>query len=147
GGLLSQHIGIDLTAAATIDHIEKKYENVAGVDIPVYEGVIFLPFEYPLLGTPAWLDVAMADLREMAKARARVIVAKEKKEALEKELREVSIRVNLFEKNLIPRSQTNIKRIKVFLGDQELAAVGQAKVAKTKIEERKLLRKKVEDAR
>ena len=66
----------------------------------------------------------------------------EKKAALDKELREVSIRVNLFEKVLIPRSEANIKKIKVFLGDMELAAVSQAKVAKTKIEAGKEKRKK-----
>ena len=40
---------------------------------------------------------------------------------------------NLFEKILIPRAKANIKKIKVFLGDQLLAAVSQAKVAKTKV--------------
>ncbi|HEY5259666.1 MAG TPA: V-type ATP synthase subunit D, partial [Rhabdochlamydiaceae bacterium] len=53
-----------------------------------------------------------------------------------KELRDVSIRVNLFEKILIPRAQGNIRKIKIFLGDQQLAAVCQAKVAKQKILER-----------
>lgn len=44
----------------------------------------------------------------------------------------------MFEKILIPRALKNIKKIKVFLGDQQLAAVSQAKVAKKKIEERNL---------
>ena len=56
-----------------------------------------------------------------------------KKAALAKELREVSIRVNLFEKIMIPRAKENIKRIKIFLGDQQLAAVSQAKESKKKI--------------
>ena len=73
----------------------------------------------------------------LAEAKARIEVAIEKKTALETELREVAIRVNLFEKILIPRAQKNIKKIRVFLGDMQLAAVSQAKVAKTKIEERK----------
>lgn len=136
-GLLSEQIGLDLTHAAKVKQIDKIYENIAGVDIPIFQGVTFVPFDYPLFSTPAWLDAAVADLRKMASARAKVLVAEEKKAALEKELREVSIRVNLFEKNLIPKSKQNIKRIKVFLGDQELAAVGQAKVAKAKIELRK----------
>jgi V/A-type H+-transporting ATPase subunit D len=140
-GLLSQYVGIDLTQSARIDKIEKKYENIAGVDVPIFESVRFVHFEYPLFTTPTWLDAAIADLRKMAIARAKILVAEEKKEALEKELREVSIRVNLFEKNLIPKATQNIKRIKVFLGDQELAAVGQAKVAKSKIEERKKKKK------
>ena len=135
--LLSERVGFDLTQAAKVQQIVKTYENIAGVDIPVFEGVIFAPLEYPLFTTPVWLDAAVADLRSMATARARVLIAEEKKQALEEELREVSIRVNLFEKNLIPKAEENIKRIKVFLGDQQLAAVGQAKVAKSKIEERK----------
>ncbi len=141
GSLLSEKIGLSLQQAAEVKSIDKRYENIAGVDVPIFEGVSFKPFEYPLFSTPAWLDGAVLHLRAMVKARAEVMVAEEKLEALEKELREVSIRVNLFEKNLIPRSQHNIKRIKVFLGDQELAAVGQAKVAKTKIEQRKLKEK------
>lgn len=53
---------------------------------------------------------------------------------------EVSIRLNLFEKILIPRTKKNIKKIEVFLGDQELAAVAQAKVAKSKILKKKSTR-------
>jgi V/A-type H+-transporting ATPase subunit D len=34
---------------------------------------------------------------------------------------------------------TNIKKIKIFLGDQQLTAVSQAKVAKAKIEKSRLL--------
>ena len=41
--------------------------------------------------------------------------------------------MNLFEKILIPRSLENIKKIKMFLDDQQLAAISQAKVAKQKI--------------
>ena len=126
-----------MTESAKIEAIEKKYENIAGVDLPIFEGVIFAPFTYPLFSTPPWLEGVVADLRKLAISRARVLVAEEKKTALEKELREVSIRVNLFEKNLIPKALQNIKRIKVFLGDQQLAAVGQAKAAKSKILQRK----------
>ncbi|MCB1119279.1 MAG: hypothetical protein KDK65_04905, partial [Chlamydiia bacterium] len=95
-----------------------------------------------LFDTPAWVDAAIVNLRSVAEAKAQVIVAKEKKDALEHELREVSIRVNLFEKILIPRANRNIKKIKVFLGDQQLSAVAQAKSAKAKIEKRQLAHEK-----
>ncbi len=137
GGLLSTPIGLDFTASARVETIEKEYENIAGVDIPLFQGVSFAPFDYPLFSTPAWLDSYVKQLRELAVDRAKILVAEEKLQALEKELREVSIRVNLFEKNLIPKAKQNIRKIKVFLGDQELAAVGQAKVAKEKIEKKK----------
>jgi V/A-type H+-transporting ATPase subunit D len=45
--------------------------------------------------------------------------------------------VNLFEKVMIPQAMENIKRIAVFLQDQQLAAVARAKVAKSKIEAKK----------
>ena len=136
-GLMSEKFGLNYEETAKVRKIEKHYENIAGVDIPIFENVVFEPLNYSLLDTPAWLDAFVVDIQKMAVAKAKVLIAHEKKLVLEKELREVTIRVNLFEKNLIPKAEQNIKKIKVFLGDQELAAVSQAKVAKTKIEMKK----------
>lgn len=132
--LLTEREGVDLSDAAEIIAVNKRSENIAGVDVPYYESVTFAPFTYSFFETPPWLDAAVAGIRRVAEAKAEVQVAEDRKFALERELREVSIRVNLFEKILIPRAQRNIKKIKVFLGDQELAAVSQAKVAKEKIQ-------------
>ena len=57
----------------------------------------------------------------------------EKERLLKEELRTTSQRVNLFEKRLIPELKENIRRIKIFLGDQETASTGWAKMAKAKI--------------
>jgi len=135
--LLTDREALDFDAAVHIENVAKRYDNVAGVDVPYFESITFAPFSYTLFETPAWVDSVIQGLRKLAEAKARIEVAKEKKIALEKELREVSIRVNLFEKILIPRATRNIKKIKVFLGDQQLAAVSQAKVAKRKIQEAK----------
>jgi V/A-type H+/Na+-transporting ATPase subunit D len=132
--LLSTRTTIDPLQAVKIKQIHKRYENVAGVEVPYYEGVDFEEFTYNLFETPPWVDAAVVELRNLAVLREHVQVAYEQREALEKEWREVSIRVNLFEKILIPRAIDNIRKIKVFLGDQQLAAVSRAKVAKTKIE-------------
>lgn len=136
--LLTEKVSVNLTDAAKVVTIMKRYENIAGVEVPYFDGMTFEEFSYDLFETPAWVDGVVIGLRGLATANARITVAQEKKEALEKEWREVSIRVNLFEKILIPRALRNIKKIKVFLGDQQLAAVSQAKVAKAKIEEQKL---------
>lgn len=135
--LLSDTTEIDPMGAAKIEQINKRYDNIAGVEVPYFEGITFVDFQYTLFDTPAWLDGVVKGVRGLAEAQVKIDIAREKKTALEKELREVSIRVNLFEKILIPRSLTNIRKIKVFLGDQQLAAVSRAKVAKRKIEERK----------
>ena len=122
-----------LLEAAGIENVEKDEENIAGVDIPIFVSVKFTEATYPFLTTPLWWDSALKQLRAAAVAREKVLIAREKKTRLEKELRDVSIRVNLFEKNLIPKAERNIRKIKVFLGDQELASVSQAKAAKRKI--------------
>lgn len=134
---LLEKVSSDVIHYAEILHVKKRYENIAGVEIPLLEKVVFREPEYFLFDTPEWTDRATELLREFITAREKISVAEEKRRALEKELREVSIRVNLFEKILIPRAQENIKKIRIFLGDQQLASVAQAKVAKRKIAEKR----------
>jgi len=135
--LFSEYTAVDPEHAAKVNSIVKSYENIAGVEIPYYKDVIFENLSYSLFETPPWVDGAVEGMRGMVEGKIRVFIGEEKVQALGKELREVSIRVNLFEKVLIPRSIEDIRKIKVFLGDQELAAVAQAKVAKNKIEANK----------
>jgi len=124
---------VNAVAYADVLHVKKTYENIAGVEIPLFEKITFRQADYALFDTPIWTDAAVKILQEHATIKEKIGIAEEKKRALEKELRAVSIRVNLFEKILIPRATANIKKIRIFLNDQQLAAVAQAKVAKKKI--------------
>ena len=143
--LLTDPESLPLFEGTSIIEIERRFENIAGAEIPYFKGVIFKQPSYAFFDTPLWLDGALSSLRKLVIAKEKVHVAEEKKMILEKELKEVSIRVNLFEKVLVPRAQANIKKVKVFLGDQELASVAQAKVAKNKIILRKELQKNQEN--
>jgi V/A-type H+-transporting ATPase subunit D len=136
--LLSDKTAIDPKHAADVTKVSKHYENIAGVEVPYFDSITFADFNYSLFETAPWVDQVVVGLRSLAEARERIVVAREKKTALEKELKDVSIKVNLFEKILIPQALGFIKKIKVFLGDQQLAAVARAKVAKNKIEANKL---------
>jgi V/A-type H+-transporting ATPase subunit D len=49
-------------------------------------------------------------------------------------LRIVTQRVNLFEKVKIPESKENIRRINIYIGDQQTNSVGRSKIAKKKCE-------------
>jgi V/A-type H+/Na+-transporting ATPase subunit D len=131
--LLLDKQSVDPLQYATIVQVQKHFENVAGAELPIFDGILFKESDYFLFDTPVWMDQAIGLTREFVIAREKLKIAEEQKKALEKELREVSIRVNLFEKVLIPRSIENIKKIRIFLGDQQLTAVAQAKVAKAKI--------------
>lgn len=133
-GLLATKTSIDPLQAVKIKKVFKSHENIAGVEVPFFEGIEFEDFTYSLFETPPWVDAAVVELRALTEIHERLRVAEEQKAALYEEFHQVSIRVNLFEKILIPRATENIRVIKVFLGDQQLAAVSRAKVAKTKIE-------------
>lgn len=135
--LFTQVLPVSVSQFAKITKLTKRYENIAGAEVPYFESISFEPITYNLFETPVWLEGAIQGLRKVSVAKAKLEISEEKLKLLEHELREVTIRVNLFEKILIPRAERNIKKIKVFLGDQQLAAVSQAKVAKMKILERK----------
>ena len=137
-GLFSLNTGYDLAVLVTVLDVQKRYENIAGADVPYYVDTAFKPISYDLFDSPPWLDEAVDHIKELYRRKEKIAIATEKKKILERELREVTIRVNLFEKILIPRCERNIKKIKVFLGDMQLAAVCQAKVAKAKILEHKV---------
>lgn len=132
--LFDLDLGMPFGAIGKVTELKKHYENVAGVELPLFDGMTFHDLNYSLLGTEAYVDRLVELVRSAKEAFVRVTIAIEKKEAIEKELRAVSIRVNLFEKILIPRTTDDIRRIKIFLSDQQLAAVARAKVAKKKIE-------------
>ena len=132
--VFATRFSINIFDYVSATEIRRDYENIAGCDVPIFKGISFKALDYDLFDTPTWLEGAIYGLRKLSEIDAHITVLHEKKKALESELRDVSIRVNLFEKVLIPECQKNIKTIKVFLGDQQLAAVAQAKVAKTKIE-------------
>jgi len=53
---------------------------------------------------------------------------------LQIELRTTTQRVNLFEKVKIPEARTNIKKITVYLGDQQVAGVVRGKISKRNLE-------------
>lgn len=121
--------------------VEKKnlsFDNIAGIEVPVLKSLTFKQSDDSIQFRPFWHADMTKHLRFAKKAYVTLEVSKEKKRILEEELRSVSIRVNLFEKRLIPDTEGDISTIKVFLGDQDLAAVSLSKLAKEKIEKKKL---------
>ncbi len=127
--------GINVADLATFKDIKTSSSNVAGVAIPIFEEVVFPDAHYSLFSTPAWVDRALADLREVNKRSARLDILQQQTDLLQKELTKIVQRVNLFEKVKIPESRENIRRIRIQLGDEMTSAVGRAKIAKNKLDE------------
>lgn len=132
-GLLSEP-GVDLKPWISPQEVACGRKNIAGVDLPVFEQVKFLPEEYDLFVTPLWVDAAIPALRAIASLTEEIKVVEKGIEILRHELRITTQRVNLFEKVKIPEAEENIRRIKIYIGDQMANAVGRSKAAKRKIE-------------
>ena len=125
--------GVPLHALAQPEQIVTSPKNIAGIEVHVLEEVRFPAATYSLFGSPAWVDQALADMREQSQAEAVVEVLRREESVLQRELRHVIQHVNLFEKVLIPRYQEAIRRIRIRLGDEMTAAIGRAKIAKAKL--------------
>lgn len=123
---------VDLSGLVTVSELRTGIENVVGIKLPVLEAVEFEVADYSLLGKPHWVDMAVRRLRDYADLKARHEVARERVQILRQAARKITQRVNLFEKVLVPKAESNIKRIQIFLADAERAAVVQSKIAKLK---------------
>ncbi len=115
------------------DKIIRGEGNIAGVAIPVFQDLTFKEIDYSVEDYPLWVDKAVYLLRDSAKIDAMMATLRIQVELLGKELRTTSQRVNLFEKVKIPETKENIRRIGIYIGDQQTAAVVRGKIAKKKL--------------
>ena len=113
-----------------ISSIKTAQGNIAGVAIPLFEGAEFEIFPYDLARLPLWLDLAVDNLKQVFLIDLEAQIVEEQRKRLDHELRITTQRVNLFEKIKIPEARENIKKIQVYLGDQQTAAVVRGKIAK-----------------
>ena len=134
--VLADLAGLNVPQLAEPAAVRTGQTNVAGVNMPVFEDVEFPEARYSLFATPAWVDRALADLRTLNRHRAEADVLSQQFELLDRELTKIIQRVNLFEKVKIPEAREIIRVIRIKLGDEMTAAVGRAKIAKTKLAEK-----------
>ncbi len=120
----------------SVKYIKTGSGNVAGVEIPVFQGAEFELAPYDLFLTPLWVDSAMDRVKRALLLDLESGILDVQLERLALELKTTSQRVNLFEKVKIPETAENIKRIRIYLGDQQTAQVVRGKIAKRKVIER-----------
>jgi len=108
--------------------------NVAGVPVPLFEGAEFQTAEYDYLEKPLWLDAAVDFMKKELLLDLEIQCMEEEQRRLRKELQTTSQRVNLFEKIKIPEAKAIIKKIGIYLGDQQTAAVVRGKISKRGME-------------
>ena len=117
----------------TVSNIRKGMGNIAGVAIPTFAGADFSRGDYDLYETPLWVDIAANHMEKAMSLDLEAEVLDEQVRLLEAELRSTSQRVNLFEKVKIPETQENIKKISIYMADQQVNAVVRSKISTRKV--------------
>ena len=113
-----------------VGRVQTESANIAGVEIPVLQAMDFATESHDLFLTPPWVDEALSLFAALARLDVEIGLLNRQVSLLQAELRVTSQRVNLFEKVKIPQAIESIRRINIFLGDQQTAAVVTGKTAK-----------------
>lgn len=123
-----------ITRLVSVREVQSGQKNVAGIPLPVFEGIQFDIKSCSRFATPPWVDKGIVFVKELLELREKMKILVEQELLLSMELRKITQRVNLFEKVMIPRAKENIRIIKIQLAEEETAAVGRSKIAKAKSE-------------
>lgn len=121
-----------LSGLVEVKEIKTSRANVAGVEIPVFDGIETDVKPIDLWATPAWIDEAVAALTDVLALQCERTVLERQRDLIAQELRMASQRVNLFEKVKIPACKENIRVIKIAIGDEQTASVTRGKIAKSR---------------
>ncbi|MGN0845782.1 MAG: V-type ATP synthase subunit D [Kiritimatiellia bacterium] len=121
-----------LKGLVAVRDVKVSKANIAGVEIPVFDGIETDVKPVDLWSTPAWVDDAVRALTDVLALQCERAVLQRQRELIFEELRTTSQRVNLFEKVKIPACRENIRVIKIAIGDEQTAAVTRGKLAKSR---------------
>lgn len=125
---------VDVSAYISVNKVNTKPLDVAGVRVREYDGV---DFEVSAVAedTPLWVDDAIELMQKQLQLMAEISCLQDQILLLEEELLEVRARIKLFENRRIPNARMAIRKIGQKLQDDERLTIATAKVVKTKEKE------------
>jgi V/A-type H+-transporting ATPase subunit D len=129
-GALYGDLGPFLRYFIEIKEVQSSIRNVAGLKVPEFQGIAFSDPPYSFFATPLSFEEVLRQSREAIECREAIRMLKQGEQVLFEGFRKTSQRINLYEQRLIPDCREAIRKIVVYLQDQQAAAVGVAKVAK-----------------
>lgn len=130
---------IDIGELFSLEEVVTTSGNIAGIDIEIFEKVVFKDVEYDLFETPLWVDKGIEACKEKIRLQLKIKTLEEQIALLQQELRITVQRINLFDKVKIPEAKENIRVIQIYLGDERTSEVVRGKISKAKIEKKKEL--------
>ncbi len=118
------------TNLLTLEDVNFSTKNIAGVKIPVFEGMRFQEKEYSLFAKPAWFPEGLSLLKEFVEIVTEKEFFNKKVVLLDHARRKTTQKVNLYEKVQIPGYHDAILKIKRFLEDEENLSKSAQKIVK-----------------
>ncbi len=119
----------DLLRIASVDLGQRK---IAGVRVPVYQGVSFEYRPISWISRPEWYADTLLLLQRLIEAQIKTMVFERELHILEHERKRTTQKVNLYEKVQIPEIEDGIKKIKRFLEDEENLSKAAQKMVKAR---------------
>ena len=121
------------TSLIHVDDVRMSIKKIAGVRVPVLDEVVYSTKEFSLFSSPKWFADGFEQLKAIADVGIRQEFIHRKVELLEYARKKTTQKVNLFEKVKIPEAKENIRKIGIYLQDQQTSAVVRGKIAKKKL--------------
>lgn len=116
-----------------MEEIRLSARKIAGIKIPILEGVRLSEAAYSLFAFPGFFPKAKTLLESILKERLALILAEKKASLLEHARKKTTQKVNLYEKVQVPELQESLRKIRRFLEDQENLSKSSQKMLKAKL--------------
>ncbi|MDR2882217.1 MAG: V-type ATP synthase subunit D [Alistipes sp.] len=113
-----------------IDYVRLAEGKVAGVRVPILEGIDFSEKEYDLFSSPAWTADGVELVKKIGGLMVESEVCMRRSELLDRARKKTTQKVNLYEKVQIPGYEEAILKIKRFLEDEENLSKSSQKIVK-----------------
>ena len=115
-----------------ITDVRTRVSKIAGVRIPMLDGVVFEEKPYDLFSSPLWIADGIAVLKELAETGLQRELLTRRMELLDHARKKTTQKVNLYEKVQIPGYQEAMLKIKRFLEDEENLSKSSQKIVKNR---------------
>ena len=125
------------TSLITVDRVDLSMKKVAGVLLPVLDGIHYEVRPFSIFNAPSWYAEGIELLKTLATTGIEAEFLRLKMEYLEHARKKTTQKVNLFEKVQIPGYQDAIRKSKRYLEDEQSLSKASQKIMRSNIEKRK----------
>ncbi|MDR1259377.1 MAG: V-type ATP synthase subunit D [Tannerellaceae bacterium] len=121
-----------------VKDVEFSTKKIAGVVVPVLQGIDFEIKPFSLFSTPLWVTDGIELLKGLARTGIEAEFSHMKLELLEHARKKTTQKVNLFEKVQIPGYKDAIRKVKRYMEDEQSLSKASQKIMRTNQERRKV---------